>query len=303
MEYLVMETHPAYAVVLGEDGSCLKAANFGYQVGDRVGEIVAMKPAPAKTGLRKTLAVLAAAAACLCIIFFGVYQPNYMGYGSVRMTINPDVLISVSRTDRVVKLKGLNDDGRALIKGFDYKGRPEDAVAAELMSRASSLGYLKDGGSVKLTVSSRDSVWSADAKDDLAESMDGGVSGKSVTIYLSYAGAAEPDTVIAAGTGGSKTYTYAQWKALQAQKAAAAGQSGSNAGQQTAPAQSAAPQTPEQWGKQQGDSWETWGEGQGDSWESWSKQYSSEWKDFGQSVDGLFSGGKSSISDIIDRLG
>jgi hypothetical protein len=49
-----------------------------------------------------------------------------MGYGSVRMTINPDVLISVSRTDRVVKLKGLNDDGRALIKGFDYKGRPED---------------------------------------------------------------------------------------------------------------------------------------------------------------------------------
>jgi hypothetical protein len=64
MEYLVMETHPAYAVVLGEDGACLKAANFGYQVGDRVGEIVAMKPAPAKTGLRKTLAVLAAAAAC-----------------------------------------------------------------------------------------------------------------------------------------------------------------------------------------------------------------------------------------------
>jgi hypothetical protein len=64
-----------------------------------------------------------------------------MGYGTVRMTINPDVLMTVSRTDRVVKLKGLNDDGRHLIKGYRLtRARPEDAVAAELMNRASSDG-------------------------------------------------------------------------------------------------------------------------------------------------------------------
>ena len=34
MNYLVMETHPAYAVLLDEEGRFLKAANLRYQVGD-----------------------------------------------------------------------------------------------------------------------------------------------------------------------------------------------------------------------------------------------------------------------------
>ena len=36
VNYLVMETHPAYAVVLDEGGRFLKAANLRYQVGDTV---------------------------------------------------------------------------------------------------------------------------------------------------------------------------------------------------------------------------------------------------------------------------
>ena len=39
MKYLVMETHPAYAVLLDEEGRFLKAANLGYQVGVRVEEV------------------------------------------------------------------------------------------------------------------------------------------------------------------------------------------------------------------------------------------------------------------------
>ena len=36
MNYLVMEVHPAYAVVLDEEGRFLKTANLHYQVGDTV---------------------------------------------------------------------------------------------------------------------------------------------------------------------------------------------------------------------------------------------------------------------------
>ena len=35
MNYLVMEVHPAYAVVLDEEGRFLKAANLRYQVGEK----------------------------------------------------------------------------------------------------------------------------------------------------------------------------------------------------------------------------------------------------------------------------
>jgi hypothetical protein len=172
------------------------------------------------------------------------------------------------------------------------------------MSRASSLGYLKDGGSVKLTVSSRDSGWSADAKDDLAESMDGGVSGKSVTIYLSYAGAAEPDTVIAAGTGGSKTYTYAQWQALQAQKAAA----GRAERKQCRAADGPPPSPPLPRLRSSGaSSRATAGrpgaKARATAGRAGASSTARSGKDFGKSVDGLFSGGKSSIGNIIGRLG
>ena len=43
MSYLVMETHPAYAVVLDEEGRFLKAANLRYQVGDTVQDIVELQ--------------------------------------------------------------------------------------------------------------------------------------------------------------------------------------------------------------------------------------------------------------------
>ena len=43
MRYMVMETHLAYAVVLGQDGSMLKAANRDYQVGEIVSDIIPMR--------------------------------------------------------------------------------------------------------------------------------------------------------------------------------------------------------------------------------------------------------------------
>ena len=44
MNYLVLETHPAYAVLLDEEGRFLKAANLHYQVGDTVQNIVELRP-------------------------------------------------------------------------------------------------------------------------------------------------------------------------------------------------------------------------------------------------------------------
>ena len=117
MKYLVMETHPAYAVVLDEEGRFLKAANLQYRVGDTVQHIVELRQArPRAPALWKPLSGLAAAAACLCLVFFGYYQPNYTAYGTLRIQINPDVEMTVSRTDRVLDLEGLNADGEDLIE-------------------------------------------------------------------------------------------------------------------------------------------------------------------------------------------
>lgn len=162
MKYLVMETHPAYAVVLDEDGRFLKAANLRYQVGDTVQDIVELRtPQKKVVPAWKPLSGLAAAAACLCMVFFGWYQPNYTAYGTLRIQINPDVEMTVSRTDRVLDLEGLNADGEDLIEEYDYQGKDRETAANELVERAIDMGYLSDGETVSITVSSTDADWQA----------------------------------------------------------------------------------------------------------------------------------------------
>ena len=93
MSYLVMETHPAYAVVMDEEGRFLKAANLRYQVGDTVQEIIELQmPRKKAIPLWKPLSGLAGLAACFCLVFFGYYRPNFTAYGTLRIQINPDVI-------------------------------------------------------------------------------------------------------------------------------------------------------------------------------------------------------------------
>ena len=174
MNYLVMETHPAYAVLLDEEGRFLKAANLRYQVGDTVQDIVELQPPKAKSpAVWKPLSGLAGLAACVCLVFFGYYQPNYTAYGTLRIQINPDVEMTVSRTDRVLGLDGLNEDGEALIAGYAYQGKDRETAAGELVERAIDMGYLSDGETVSITVTSADADWQAreeqEAREDLEE--------------------------------------------------------------------------------------------------------------------------------------
>ena len=169
-----MEVHPAYAVVLDEEGRFLKAANLRYQVGDTVRDIVELRrPKEKRPALWKPLSGVAGLAACLCIVFFGYYQPNFVPYGALRIQINPDVELTLSRTDRVLELEGLNADGQSLIAGYEYSGKDREDVTEELVERAIDMGYLSGGETVSITVTSADADWQAReeqaAREDLEE--------------------------------------------------------------------------------------------------------------------------------------
>lgn len=169
-----MEVHPAYAVVLDEEGRFLKAANLRYQVGDTVRDIVELRrPREKRPALWKPMSGVAGLAACLCLVFFGYYQPNFTPYGALRIQINPDVELTLSRTDRVLELEGLNADGQILIAGYDYGGKDREDVTEELVERAIDMGYLSGGETVSITVTSADADWQAReeqaAREDLEE--------------------------------------------------------------------------------------------------------------------------------------
>lgn len=188
MNYLVLETHPAYVVVLDEQGRFLKAANQNYQVGQQLGQIIPFRqPKPEISWVKKSMASLAGLAACLCLVlggYFGYYQPNFTAYGSLLVEINPQVELTLSQTHRVLDLGAQNEDGQVLIEDYDYQNKDGDTVVEELVTRAMELGFLSNGESVTLTVQSQDADWNRQQEDSARSALESRY-GDAITIYLS----------------------------------------------------------------------------------------------------------------------
>ena len=147
MKYLVMECHPGYAVVVDEEGEFQKVANMHYEVGQTVTQVVKVQiPFGGVQWPRR----LAAVAACLVLLLAGLFYTGQQTYGSVYLTINPQVRIDVNRRDTVLSLEGVNSDGERLVQGYSFRGKQMEQVMEELVDRAIAEGFLQDGGQVEL---------------------------------------------------------------------------------------------------------------------------------------------------------
>lgn len=164
MEYLVMECHESYAVVLDSRGQFRKVANLRYEVGQLVATVVPMEEPRRGTIRWKPLAAMAA---CLCILFTGVWQMALLRMGTVLIEINPQVRLGVNRMERVISAEAVNADGAKLLFDYSPYGKTVEQVTGELTDRAASMGYLPDGGEVHLTVDSQNQAWKTKTEDRL----------------------------------------------------------------------------------------------------------------------------------------
>lgn len=121
-------------------------------------------PASGRRGPRR-VARLIAAAACLCAVLLGGFAFWQTPLGTVHLQINPEVDVAVNRFDRVVGLTGANDDGEALVEGYRFYGKDAAAVAEELADRATEMGFLLEGGTVAVDVTSDDEGWRTALED------------------------------------------------------------------------------------------------------------------------------------------
>lgn len=157
MNYMVVECRSAYAVVLSDDGQFRKVANLHYQVGQTVTDVVELDlPAPSEHSETKRtprwITSLAAMAACLVLVMTGLFLGSQAPCASVHLTINPEVRVDVNRNDVVVSAQGVNEDGAALLEGYDYRKKDLDTVMDELVDRAIDMGYLHEGGTITLSL-------------------------------------------------------------------------------------------------------------------------------------------------------
>jgi len=168
MNYMVVECHPGYAVVLDEEGRFLKVANRRYEVGQMVTEVVPMQVPPRKK-TAKWVTSLVAAAACLALVLGITLPGSHQPYASIYVKINPEVRIDVDKKDLVVGIAGVNQDGIDLIADYDHQGKHLDLVTDELVDRAIDMGYLQSDGQITISLDSQDQTWVDDHSRTLSD--------------------------------------------------------------------------------------------------------------------------------------
>ena len=181
MKYMVMECHTGYAVLLDEEGRFWKAADLHYEVGQTVENPVLMKQ-PQPSGRRRITRLVsntvAAAAACLFLIFGFSYYQNYLRiYSSIYLSINPEVQMDLNRYGNVVRLTGTNEDGAKLLEGYNGRGKDKLTVADELIDRAIEMGFLSEGGQVSFFIDSPEDAlfqeYGTELRTEINEHLDG----------------------------------------------------------------------------------------------------------------------------------
>ena len=205
------------------------------------------QPQPKKNGkkhrLRPWMYSLTAAAACLILLVFSLFQfrVGRTPYASVYLTINPEVRIDVNRKDIVVELEGINPDGQALIENYSYKNKPLYLTMDELADRAIQMGFLHDGGKVSLLLDAEDDQWVTEHSASLSTQLNNYLSEKvTVTIEVQSAGAQRHEIIIPVDPAPSQT---APPETAPPETSPAQTTPAETAPPQTAPPQTAAPQT------------------------------------------------------------
>lgn len=170
MKYIVMECHPAYVVVLDENGRIFKAANLHYEIGQTINSVIELTVTDTKTQRKIPLQQfysLAAIAACLILLLLPAVFLSHSPAASVYMTINPMVRIDVNQKDQVIKLLSLNEDGETLISDYNYKKKDLRLVLNELADIAVKMDFLHENQTITLTLDSDDKEWIASRSEIL----------------------------------------------------------------------------------------------------------------------------------------
>lgn len=142
MKAVVVGVKGRVAAVLSDDGSIRKVKNNGYYVGQK---LMPNEPVPY---VNKVIPMLAAAAACIAIACGSGAYLYYTPYTYVSLDVNPSIEYSLNRFDRVLSVKGVNDDGDDMLEQMSLealKNKPIEEAVTATVNQIKDNGYL-DGG-------------------------------------------------------------------------------------------------------------------------------------------------------------
>lgn len=160
MKYTVMECHEGYAVLMDEEARFVTSANLHYEVGQSVTDPIILNEEQTARKITFTPGKFIAAAACL-VLFASAgsmyYSHNLKTHSTVVISSDANIRMEVNKKGKVIHIVSDSESGKELLKNYSGKGKDKLTVANEIIGLEMEKGYISDGDTVDLYVSSNDS--------------------------------------------------------------------------------------------------------------------------------------------------
>jgi hypothetical protein len=170
LKAVVVEIKKNYAAVLSDRGCIVTVKNKQYEVGQIIQIQESFVPISRRAGI-----FAASAAAAFVILGSGVWA-YASPYSYVSMDVNPSIEFTVNRFDRVLNVKGVNDDGERILDKISLKNLKNKTIETALnesVDQISDAGYF-DGnteGGIVIAASSKNTGKAAALAADLKDSV------------------------------------------------------------------------------------------------------------------------------------
>ena len=154
MKAVIVDLLNGQAAALRDDGRVVKLADAGYSLG----QIVELREKGFRRG-KLIRFVSAAAAAAVLLVGGGGAAAYAMPYGVVSLDINPSLEYTINRFDYVLRVEGVNEDGRAFLDGMDQSRllhRPIEQALEESIAGLEAGNWLEgEDGEILLAAGTR----------------------------------------------------------------------------------------------------------------------------------------------------
>ena len=120
---------------------------------------------------------------CLLLLLpgFGYVRSNLLVDGIIDLDVNPSIEITINRRDRVLQVKGLNEEAREVLAGTDYRTWDVRDAVGDLVLRLNDRQYIsRDQRTVLLSVESKSPEKTERIKKELSASIEAALAGTEI---------------------------------------------------------------------------------------------------------------------------